>query len=234
MNKMDNSRKIRFAIYPFIIAAIIVALGPGAHGNILFTAFVSVISAIVLFTAFEQLVTLISSLRDRGKFKEYRISWISMAGSPAILMKPVILIYLQWRASRMTAVSEIEQYAALAGSVIAAAGAVFSILTMKAWATMFVGHGIQQNQKLVVVGIYSRVRNPIYLADILYWIGLSVGTLSAIAGALTVVYVIPFYFLYIKSEEKMMLEHFKDDYVDYLKNVPRLIPSFSAYKPNAS
>jgi protein-S-isoprenylcysteine O-methyltransferase Ste14 len=167
---------------------------------------------------------------DRKKFVTYKLTWVEITAKMTLVLKPILALYLHWQIVQMSAVSPEALYAAVGGAFIASIGALFSILTVIAWSTMFVGHGVQENQKLVISGIYSRVSNPIYLADILYWIALAVGTLSILAGMITVVYVIPIYFIYIKAEEKMMQEHFGADYADYLKNVPRLIPSFKAYK----
>jgi protein-S-isoprenylcysteine O-methyltransferase Ste14 len=214
---------------PVIIIGLIAFLGFGTHGNILFSVCTTIILAVVYFFSFEQCATLFTSLWDRRKFVTYKLTWVELAGKPALLLKPILTFYLHWNAAHMTAVSPEALYAAVGGVCIVLAAGVFSILTVIAWSTMFVGHGIQENQKVITSGIYARVRNPIYLADILYWIGLAVGTLSIAAGVVTVVYVIPFYIMYIKAEENMMLENFGDDYYDYLKKVPRLIPSFHAY-----
>lgn len=229
---METSRKIRFVLWPIIIIALIAILGFGPHGNIAFNVCISIVFAVVYFTAFEQFVTLITSFMDRKNFVSWGENWIGWVGKPVLLLKPFFIFYLHWNVSAMIEVTPAVLYAAAEGAVIVVIGAVFSILTMRAWSTMFVGHGITENHKLIISGIYSRVRNPIYLADCLYWIGLSIGTLSIVAAVITAVYVIPYYIIYIKGEEDMLLKHFGDEYNKYMQNVPRLIPAFRAYKIN--
>ncbi len=207
--------------------------GVGRHGNSVYSILMALILAPVYFTGFEQLATLFISIRDRGKFKTYKLTWVQIMGYPSMPLKIALTFYMHWTTSGLSAVYPYEVYAAAIGAVIVLAGVIFSILTIMAWSTMFVGHGVQEDQKLIISGIYSRVRNPIYLADILYWIGLSIGTLSIAVGIITVIYVIPFYIFYIKAEEKMMSEHFGEPYRNYCNNVPQLIPSFRGYNSKA-
>jgi protein-S-isoprenylcysteine O-methyltransferase Ste14 len=48
--------------------------------------------------------------------------------------------------------------------------------------------------------------------------------LSYVAAAITALYVIPVYLLYIRSEERMMLDTFGDQYARYRGAVPMLVP----------
>ena len=231
---MEKTRKIRFAIIAAIILLLFAIVGAGRHGNIVYLVLMALILAPVYFTGFEQLATLFISLRDRSKFKTYKLTWVQIMGCPSMPIKIALTFYMHWTTSGLSAVYPYQVYAAAGGAVIVLTGVIFSVLTLMAWSTMFVGHGVQKNQELITCGIYSRVRNPIYLADILYWIGLSIGTLNIAVGIITVIYVIPHYILYIKAEEKMMNEHFGEPYRNYCNNVPRLIPSFHAYKSEAT
>jgi protein-S-isoprenylcysteine O-methyltransferase Ste14 len=56
------------------------------------------------------------------------------------------------------------------------------------------------------------------------WCGLGVAFLSVAAAAITVLYVIPAYLLYMRSEEAMMLESFGEQYRRYRSRVPMLVP----------
>lgn len=81
-------------------------------------------------------------------------------------------------------------------------------------------------QRLVVVGVYRHVRNPMYLGFALGWIGLWVvfghASASAIAGvaaaALGVHLFVVFY------EEPTLRNKFGADYVEYCRNVSRWWP----------
>jgi len=48
--------------------------------------------------------------------------------------------------------------------------------------------------------------------------------LSYVVAAITALYVIPAYLLYIRSEERMMVDTFGDQYARYRGEVPMLLP----------
>jgi protein-S-isoprenylcysteine O-methyltransferase Ste14 len=114
--------------------------------------------------------------------------------------------------------------AALAGGLLALAGLALCVWTLVSWRQLFVGHALLQGQQLVTAGAYARVRHPVYLGGMLIWCGLSLGFLSPAAAAVTVVYVVPVYLLYIRAEETMMLASFGERYGRYRASVPMLLP----------
>lgn len=76
---------------------------------------------------------------------------------------------------------------------------------------------------LVVDGVYSISRNPMYLGMTLFLFGESVilGTLGAILFAF--LFSLLLYFRFIIYEEKMLREKFKETYIDYCNKVRRWI-----------
>ena len=74
---------------------------------------------------------------------------------------------------------------------------------------------------MLLAAIVYRQSSP---AALLIWCGLSVCFLSPEAAAVTFVYVVPSYLLYIRSEEAMMLDSFGDAYRRYRQFVPMLLP----------
>ena len=92
------------------------------------------------------------------------------------------------------------------------------------------GHGtpapVAPPQKLVVVGFYRYVRNPMYLGFFVGWAGLWVvfghANLAAIAVAILVVMgVMLFVQIY---EEPTLLKKFGAEYEEFCRNVPRWVP----------
>ncbi len=86
-------------------------------------------------------------------------------------------------------------------------------------------------QKLVVVGFYRYVRNPMYLGFLAGWTGLWVvfGRASKTAlevAAVTVIAVTLFVWLY---EEPTLRRMFGAEYEDYCRNVPRWLPRLRAW-----
>ena len=70
---------------------------------------------------------------------------------------------------------------------------------------------------LVTKGIYSKVRHPIYLSLEILFIGLSLLFKSLVGLLLTVLLIIPFHLYRKRKEEKLMLEKFGKQYIEYKK-----------------
>jgi protein-S-isoprenylcysteine O-methyltransferase Ste14 len=85
---------------------------------------------------------------------------------------------------------------------------------------------------LIVKGPFAHVRNPLYLGNILIYIGLGVMS-YALFPYLQIFALIFFsiqYYLIVKVEEEYLLKTFGDDFKDYVKNVPRFIPRLNRYE----
>lgn len=84
---------------------------------------------------------------------------------------------------------------------------------------------------LVVSGAYSHVRNPLYLGNILLYLGIGIMSMS-LYPYLQIIALWFFYLQYhliIKEEEKFLASKFGSSYDEYLESVPRLIPSPHRY-----
>jgi protein-S-isoprenylcysteine O-methyltransferase Ste14 len=81
-------------------------------------------------------------------------------------------------------------------------------------------------QRLVVVGFYRYVRNPMYVGFYIGWLGLWIifgrANLTAIAVACAVVLAVALFV--ILYEEPTLRKKFSPDYDDYRKHVPRWLP----------
>lgn len=79
--------------------------------------------------------------------------------------------------------------------------------------------------KLIISGIYSKIRNPIYLAFILIIWGIAIysrGLLSLIWVMISILVL----YLVAKLEEKDLEELFGYEYIKYKSEVPMFIPKF--------
>jgi protein-S-isoprenylcysteine O-methyltransferase Ste14 len=222
---MKMTRIIRFAALCIIVALLLFFMGTGNHQYSLYSVLMVMILAPLYFKSMETSITYILTLFNRERFVLYRLTWIEIISSVTIPMMFAVTFYIHWNMRDITGITPLMLYSAIAGAVIVCTGLIVSFITIMTWGTMFVGHGIEKEHKMITRGIYSRVRHPIYLADHLFWIGLSLGTLSIVSGVLTAVYVIPVYYLYMRAEEKMMIEHFGDEYRDYMDHTGMLLPS---------
>ncbi len=112
----------------------------------------------------------------------------------------------------------------------------FAVALRCVWDFGWTGRGtpapIAPPQRLVVVGFYRYVRNPMYVGFFVGWVGLWVvfgrANLVAIAAvAAVMVGVAVFVRLY---EEPTLRRMFGADYEDYCRNVPRWLPRIHPWK----
>ena len=83
---------------------------------------------------------------------------------------------------------------------------------------------IREKHELITRGIYGIIRHPMYASQILWVIAQPLILQNWIAGWLNLLIFIPFYFLRVGAEEKMMLEKFGDQYRAYIQKVGAVFP----------
>lgn len=115
-------------------------------------------------------------------------------------------------------------YVAVAGILITAAGLLFAV-----WARVHLGRNwsgrpmIKVGHQLIRTGPYRYVRNPIYTGILIGFIGtvlvlgLWIAVLAAGVGLVA-------FLGKIRVEEKLLLEKFGEEYVQYKREVKSLIP----------
>jgi protein-S-isoprenylcysteine O-methyltransferase Ste14 len=113
----------------------------------------------------------------------------------------------------------------------------FAVALRCVWDFGRTGHGtpapVAPPKKLVVVGFYRYVRNPMYLGFFTGWIGLWIvfgqANLAAIAVAFAVILGVA---LFVRQyEEPTLRKMFGVDYEEYCRNVHRWVPRMCAYEP---
>jgi protein-S-isoprenylcysteine O-methyltransferase Ste14 len=85
---------------------------------------------------------------------------------------------------------------------------------------------------LIISGPFAHVRNPLYVGNILLYLGLGIMSF-ALFPYLQIVAILFFlvqYYFIVREEERYLQEKFKDDYSDYCKNVPAFFPRLIPYK----
>lgn len=84
---------------------------------------------------------------------------------------------------------------------------------------------------LIISGPFAYVRNPLYVGNILMYLGLGIMSF-ALFPYLQVVAILFFmlqYHLIVKEEEGFLKKKFADEYSNYVKNVPRFFPRLTAF-----
>ena len=84
--------------------------------------------------------------------------------------------------------------------------------------------GIKKEHQLVEDGIYKYIRHPMYAAHIYWAIGQILLLPNWIAGFSLIIFITMHSLSRIKNEEDMMIEHFGEEYINYMKNTGNIFP----------
>jgi protein-S-isoprenylcysteine O-methyltransferase Ste14 len=83
---------------------------------------------------------------------------------------------------------------------------------------------IREKHELITRGIYGFIRHPMYASQWLWVIAQPLLLQNWIAGFMNLLVFIPFYFLRVKAEEKMMLDSFGNEYREYMNRTGGVLP----------
>ena len=85
---------------------------------------------------------------------------------------------------------------------------------------------------LCTSGLYSRTRNPLYLGNMIIYLGIVLvagGKHVFIMGGIVFLYFTFQYMMIISLEEETLKKLFGNEYISYMQNVPRLFPKFTPW-----
>jgi protein-S-isoprenylcysteine O-methyltransferase Ste14 len=99
---------------------------------------------------------------------------------------------------------------------------VTSILTLKKQFTYTVTK--VDNHELVETGLYKNIRHPGYLGQLIIFLGISVCLSNWLSILFMIIPVLLGYLNRINIEEKFMVKHMGQEYLDYQKRTKKLIP----------
>jgi len=83
---------------------------------------------------------------------------------------------------------------------------------------------IRSEHTLVTSGVYRHIRHPMYAAHLLWAIAQALLLSNWLAGWALLVTFVPLYLVRAPREEHMMLEHFGEEYREYMSRTGGLIP----------
>jgi len=92
-------------------------------------------------------------------------------------------------------------------------------------------------RELVSWGLYGHTRNPLYIGNLLLWVGavwMAGGTYQSHLFGLILLFFSVQYALIITLEEGKLLELFGEDYQAYCAGVPRIIPRRKSFAAGAA
>lgn len=108
--------------------------------------------------------------------------------------------------------------------------------SIRIWAVRYAGSATRTTGEvgaddLVTNGPYGYVRNPLYIGNFFISFGVLIMT-WALMPWLLIVYLVLFFFQYsaiISLEEDFLKKKFSDQYAEYMRNVPRIIPRLTPW-----
>jgi protein-S-isoprenylcysteine O-methyltransferase Ste14 len=80
---------------------------------------------------------------------------------------------------------------------------------------------------LVETGPFALIRNPLYVGNILIWVGFALAARLVWLAPLIVLLLGAEYHLIVRWEESLLVSRLGDDYRDYAERVPRWVPTFN-------
>ncbi len=83
---------------------------------------------------------------------------------------------------------------------------------------------INEQQMLITQGVYSKIRHPMYTSQLLQSLAQALLLQNWIAGLGGLATFLGFYFIRMPEEERMMADHFGDEYRDYSVRTGRIVP----------
>ncbi len=113
----------------------------------------------------------------------------------------------------------------ITGAILAIAGLIIrisSIMTLKQQFTYTVTK--IEDHELIETGLYKCIRHPGYLGQLIIFLGISTSLSNWLSVLLMMISVLIGYIYRIKTEERFMVEHMGQKYIDYQKRTKRLIP----------
>lgn len=88
---------------------------------------------------------------------------------------------------------------------------------------------------LIISGPFAYVRNPLYVGNILIYLGLGIMSyaLFPYLQIIALLFFIIQYYLIVKAEEEYLFNAFGEQYKKYFNNVPRFFPRFTPHRDSS-
>ena len=98
-------------------------------------------------------------------------------------------------------------------------------LFIRVWSQMHLHYRLKAPRKLTITGPYVYVRNPIYIGNTMILAGTTLISELVWLTPIMIIACVIIYSLVIRYEESHLINKYGQPYIDYLKNVPRLLPT---------
>ncbi len=164
------------------------------------------------------------------------------AHAGSFILPIIVMILMPWFLMRLTSdtiigwplVGPLNPLIMLIGLTLLLTGVLVMASTIRMFAN--IGKGTlapwAPTQKLVIVGIYRYMRNPMITGVLLGLLGEAVILSNYAVFLWSLFFFIGNHIYFIKSEEPGLLKRFGEEFVEYFENVPRWIPRRSPWIPS--
>ena len=144
---------------------------------------------------------------------------------PGIIVVSIGLwLFLPYGDRRDMLVFPAEDWVRYLGLMLAVAGMAVRVLGLRELGRQFsVYVTLQEDHKLVQSGIYGVLRHPLYLGAIFAMVGIALVFRSWLIIPVSVL-ILVFTLARIPKEEKLLAEHFKEEFAAYRRRTWRLVP----------
>jgi len=82
---------------------------------------------------------------------------------------------------------------------------------------------VRETPAVIRKGVFNYVRHPVYLSEILLYLGMLILSFSISAAVIWIIAILFLYFI-SRHEEKLLLQRFGEEYATYMKEVPMWFP----------
>ena len=85
----------------------------------------------------------------------------------------------------------------------------------------------RKKPEIIRKGVFGLIRHPIYLGELLFYLGLLIFSISLSAACVWFLTIIFLHYI-ARHEEKLLVSRFDNEYKKYMKEVPMWLPRFSS------
>lgn len=141
-------------------------------------------------------------------------------------------IPLSWGAMTLVAFVALftvpRSFETVSGELLELAGYVLLIAAAlgRVWCGIYIAG--RKDRELCTEGPYSRSRNPLYFFSFVGVMGMSMALQSLILLATTSVVFLAYYHWVMRGEERRLTSLFGESYRDYMRQVPRFLPTWKS------
>jgi protein-S-isoprenylcysteine O-methyltransferase Ste14 len=163
--------------------------------------------------------------------KQSRITAVAIESIVFIFAIPGLLVYLSLLENGRLSIVEHPVFLVI-GGITALCGISFALWTV--WAQVYKARGtpvpVMATKKLLTDKPYCFCRNPMAFGTILFYAGISIIVRSYLSIGTTIVFMLLLIVIIKTFEEKELSLRFGEDYLQYKKDTPFLIPRVSRLK----